>query len=278
VAGNSMRVGDVEIISVVDSTFPAPANIAFPSVTKERWQEAAPSVAESGTVPLTISSFVIRTSRSTMLVDTGIGPGGAPAFGIGPGRLLDALKEVELGPEDIDSVVITHLHIDHVGWNAREVDGKVVPTFPRARYYICRQEYDFFTQPEQLEQSPFLKTGAVALVEAGVVELCDSEAKLTDGVSLMPAPGHTPAHSTIAIASGNERGFIIGDAAHHPSQVAFPDIRAGFDVDGDMAQKTRETLWQQFADMGAKVAAGHFPAPGFGRIVVAEGKRMWQGA
>jgi glyoxylase-like metal-dependent hydrolase (beta-lactamase superfamily II) len=274
---NSMRVGQVEIVSVIDSIFNCPLNIGFPTVTAERWQQVDSASGQRGIAPLTVGSFLVRTPRRTLLVDTGIGPAGAPGFGIPPGRLLDALKEADTAPEDIDAVVITHLHVDHVGWNAREQDGKIVPTFPKAKYYIARAEYDFFTAPAMLEQSPFLKTQAVALVEAGGVELFDSEATLAEELTLIPTPGHTPAHASIAITSGGEQGFILGDVAHHPGQVAHPEMRTGFDVDGDQAQQTREAMWQRIQELGAKVAARHFPPPGFGRIVLTEGRRMWQG-
>src|SRR5437016_1778013 len=92
-AGNSMRIGEIEIISVQDSAFPAPVNIAFPDVPMERWREAAPDVAESGTARLTIGTYLVRAGGRTVLVDTGIGPVGAPGFGIAPGRLPDALRE-----------------------------------------------------------------------------------------------------------------------------------------------------------------------------------------
>jgi glyoxylase-like metal-dependent hydrolase (beta-lactamase superfamily II) len=277
VTANTMRVGQVEIISVVDSIFHCPLTVGFPAVSAERWQEIDPASAQRGIAPLTVGTFLVRTPRRTLLVDTGIGPAGAPGFGIAPGRLPDALREAGAAPEEIDTVVITHLHIDHVGWNAREQDGTVTPTFPKARYYIARAEYAFFTTPAQLEQNAFLKTQAVALVDAGVVELYDGEVRLTDELTLIPTPGHTPAHASIAITSGAERGFILGDVAHHPGQVRYPEMRAGFDVNGDQAQQTREALWQRIQELGARVAAGHFPPPGFGRIVLAEGKRLWQG-
>jgi glyoxylase-like metal-dependent hydrolase (beta-lactamase superfamily II) len=277
VAAQSMRVGDVEIIALADSFFPCPINVGFPSVPVERWRELAPEVAEQGVARLTIGCFAVRTPRRTVLVDTGIGPGGAPGFGIAPGRLPDALREAGLSVEDFDTVAITHLHVDHVGWNAREQDGRWQPVFPRARYYIARREYDYFSQPQQLEQSPFLRGQAVALVEAGLVELYEGEVTLAEELTLIATPGHTPGHASVAITSGDERGFILGDVAHHPSQVTHPDIRVAFDTDGDQAQRTREAMWQRIIELGAKVAAGHFPPPGFGRIVLAEGRRMWQG-
>jgi glyoxylase-like metal-dependent hydrolase (beta-lactamase superfamily II) len=275
-AANRMRIGDVEIVSVVDGVAGFPLN-TFPSVTMDRWKEVDPAAAERGAWNATIGTFVVRTPRRTVMVDTGIGPAGAPAFGIAPGRLPDALREAGFSAADIDVVAITHMHIDHVGWNAREKDGKVTPTFPRARYYIARSEYDFWTAPAMLEQNPFLRQQAMSLVESGVAELYDGETRLADELVLIPTPGHTPAHSSISVTSGGEQGFILGDVAHHPGQVAHPDMRVVFDTDQDTAQRSREAMWQRIQELGARVAAGHFPAPGFGRIVMVEGKRMWQG-
>ena len=274
---NSVRVGDVEIISIVDSFAVFQASFMYPDVPEESWRELAPEVAGAGTVRATMGCFVVRAPRRTVLVDSGIGPAGAPDHGIDPGRLPDALREAGLSADDIDVVAITHLHIDHVGWNAQQRDGRVQPTFSKARYYLPRGDYDFFTSSEQIEQNPFLRTQAVALVEAGVAELYTNEQRLADELTLIPTPGHTPGHASIAITSGGEQGFILGDLAHHPAQIAHPDVRAVFDVDQDMAQRSREAMIARVAELGAKVAAGHFPPPGFGRVVVTEGRRMWQG-
>ena len=276
-AASSMRIGDVEIISVPDSFFACPAAVGFPGVPADRWKEVAPEVAEQGVARLTIGTFVVRTPRRTVLVDTGIGPAGAPGFGIGPGRLPEALREAGVGLDQIDIVAITHLHVDHVGWNTQGQDGAPTPTFPNARYYLPRGDYEFFTSPEQIEQSPFLRAQAVSLVDAGRAELYAGEQTLADELTLIATPGHTPGHASIAVSSGGEQRFILGDVAHHPSQVMHPDIRAGFDTDQELAQRTREAFWQRIQDMGAKVAAGHFPPPGFGRIVMTDGRRMWQG-
>lgn len=271
-----MTVGEVEIIAAQDSVFPAPVAVAFPSVPMARWQEVAPAVAEEGIAHLTIGCFLVRAPGRTLLVDTGIGPAGGPGFGIPPGHLLDSLKEAGAGPEDIDAVVISHLHVDHVGWNAREENGVVTPTFPNARYFFGRSEYEFFSQPQNLEGSPFLRSQAVALVEQGRVELWDGENALGGPFQLLSTPGHTPGHATLAITSGGEHGFILGDVAHHPAQVTHPDLRPAFDLDGDLAEQTRADLFARLQELGARVAAGHFPAPGFGRIVLTEGRRVWQ--
>ncbi len=275
-AGSSMRVGDVEIIAVQDSHFPCPTNVGFPSVAKETWEQLAPDVAATGVAQLTIGCFAVRAPGMTVVVDTGIGPAGAPGFGIGPGRLPDALKEAGIAPEDVDAVLITHLHIDHVGWNARLENGVAIPTFPRARYYFGRRDYEFFTAADQIEGSAFLKVQAVPLVEQGRAELYDAETRLGGTITLIATPGHTPGHATVGIASGDEHGFILGDVAHHPAQVGNPGIRAGFDADGEEAQRSREALWERLTSLGAKVAAGHFPPPGFGRVVLTEGRRLWQ--
>lgn len=276
-AENTVRIGNVTITHVIDAMGNFPASAVFPAVTVERWQAVAAEVATSGMLNLSIGSFLVRAPDRTVLVDTGIGPEGAPAFGISPGRLLDALREAGAAPEEIDVVAITHLHIDHVGWNARQEHGKQTPTFPRARYLMPRGDYEFFSKEPMLSQSPYMPGQVIALVESGHVDLFDGETRLADALTLIPTPGHTPAHAAIAITSGGESGFIIGDVAHHPSQIANPDLRASFDVDQELAQHTREAFWQRIQELGATIAAGHFPAPGLGRIVVTEGRRMWQG-
>ena len=272
-----MRVGAIEIIAIEDSRFPCPCQLGFPTVSADQWRAVAPEVADAGVAHLSIGCYVVRTRAQTILVDAGIGPHGAPALGIGPGRLPEALSEAGLSLDDISIVAITHLHSDHVGWNTHMQHGRVVPTFRQARYCISRAEYDYWTAPERLAQAPFLQDQAVALVQSGRADLYEGEATIADGLIWIGTPGHTPAHASIAIHSAGERAFIIGDVAHHPAQVTDPTIRAGFDNDGEQAERTREALWRRIDESGARVAAGHFPYPGFGRIIQADGQRRWHG-
>jgi len=267
-----IRIGNVEVRSLVDATFTAPSAMLFPAAAEE---ERMRHFGES--CGITVSSFLVRSGGRTLLVDTGIGPAGVPGFGIPPGRLMEGLSAAGVSPEDVDTVVLTHLHVDHIGWNTAERDGGRVPTFPRARYVIRDGELTLWKNPEMWQNAP-IESQVLPLEQAGVIDTYDGEHRLTDDLTLIATPGHTPGHSTIAILSAGERGFILGDVAHHPAQITAPEHSPSFDADPAQATATRRSLFDRVVEENGVIIAGHFPAPGFGRIAVTDGRRYWQGA
>jgi glyoxylase-like metal-dependent hydrolase (beta-lactamase superfamily II) len=224
---------------------------------------------------LTIPSFLVRAGGKMILIDSGVG---AKDRGwLLNGRLPEVLKEIDVRPEDIDIVMATHIHIDHVGWHTtRDGDGWR-PTFPKATHVFARGEFEYFTQPEVTNDPkvPWVKDCVLPLIDAVKLELVDSEHRLTDEMTLLPTPGHTPAHSAVAIMSGGESAVIIGDVCHHPAQTMETAWAPIFDMNPALAAESREKLMRRIEDEQMRVIAGHFAHPGFGRLVRVDGKRTW---
>ena len=178
-------------------------------------------------------------------------------------------------------VVFTHLHPDHVGWNLLEDGGAYRPTFPRARYVAHRADWDTFRKPEVRQAlegvaGDFFAQTLEPLEALGVLDLADGERSLTEEVTTLHTPGHTPGSMGLLISSGGERAIILGDALVHPAQVEHPDWGFAFDFDGETAVRTRNSLLDRIEAEGLVLSACHFPEPGFGRVVRLEGRRLWQ--
>ena len=152
-----------------------------------------------------------------------------------------------------------------------------MPAFPNATYVFAWAEFEYFTQPEVANdpQIPWVNDCVLPLVDAAKIELVDSEHKLTDELTLLPTPGHTPAHSAIVIMSGGEAGVIIGDVCHHPAQMMETSWSPIFDLNPALAAESREKLMRRVEQDRMKVIAGHFAHPGFGRLIRVDGKRTW---
>jgi glyoxylase-like metal-dependent hydrolase (beta-lactamase superfamily II) len=270
-----LRVGNVEIIPLLDAAFPAPpVSALFPSIPPEAWVPYKEHLEGDGrTMPLPVSCFLVRSNGKTVLVDSGIGAKSRP--GMPNGRLPDALAQAGVSFDEIDIVLATHIHVDHVGWHTTLRDGALVPTFPRARHVFNRAEWDYWTQPDVAKATAYVVDCVLPLQGAATVDLVDGEHKLTDEITLLPTPGHTPAHTSVAIMSAGEAAVIIGDVCHHPAQVS-EGWSPVFDMNPALSAESREKLLQRIEADRMTVIAGHFAHPGFGRVVRVEGKRYWR--
>ncbi|MEX1255627.1 MAG: MBL fold metallo-hydrolase [Dehalococcoidia bacterium] len=177
-------------------------------------------------------------------------------------------------PDDIGLVVNTHLHVDHVGWNCTERDGAYVATFPKARYWIA-QEWDFWTDPDMAGEEPYIPTDVLPLKESPQLHLAEGEAAITPEVSLLPTPGHTPGHCSVAVASGGETAIILGDVAHHPLNLVRIWV-ASVDELPRLSRRTKRALVERLIREQILVAGGHFSPNSFGQIVQANGQRAWR--
>lgn len=272
----SIRIGNVEIIAVADAAANVPCAALFPGRTDEEWAPHREHLCEDpAQMPLSISSFVVRSAGRTILVDTGIGAKDRPLFP--NGRLPEALRESGIAIDTIDTVLATHMHIDHVGWHTTQRGEAFVPTFPNASHVFNRAEWEYFTAPEvaNANGNAHILDSVLPLKDVAKIELVDEEHSVTDDITLVPTPGHTPAHVSVAIVSNGEAGVIIGDVCHHPAQIA-EGWASLFDMNPALAQQSREKLLQRIEDERMRVIAGHFAHPGFGRVVRVEGKRSWR--
>jgi glyoxylase-like metal-dependent hydrolase (beta-lactamase superfamily II) len=158
-------------------------------------------------------------------------------------------------------VLCTHLHVDHVGWNTKLVGGKWVPTFKNARYVFGKTEYDYWkaNAPTPTHAAVF-EDSVKPVADAGLVDLIPSDHKLTDEITMIPTPGHSPGHMSIHIKSAGEEGLLTGDVAHHPVQMFHLGWSSLADSDGGQAAKTRQQLFSRFADKPVLTIGGHFGA------------------
>jgi glyoxylase-like metal-dependent hydrolase (beta-lactamase superfamily II) len=265
----SWKVGDVTITKVLEHELPVPLNgllVDVPDALVARHGWLAPFLMPEGEARLSIHGLVIDTGERRILVDTCVGHLREglvmPAM---PSGFLEALADAGYAVEDIDTVVCTHLHFDHVGWNTRLVDGAWVVTFPNARYLFGRVEWEHWSTSEG-EYTNVTDT-VRPVVDAGAADLVEVDHQLCPEVRLVPTPGHTPGHVSVVVESGGERAVITGDMAHHPIQFAEPELAAPADTDSGLAAKTRRVFLAERQADGALVIGTHFGGPTAGRVV-----------
>jgi glyoxylase-like metal-dependent hydrolase (beta-lactamase superfamily II) len=262
----SLTVGEVEIFALTDVEGPFfRLNQIFPGVRAEQWRPYMRrypwAFADAHTLYGRVGSYLLRAPGHTLLVDTGIGPG---AMGM-RGKLLEDLEKSGVRPEDVDTVFLTHLHGDHVGWVLAPDGG---PAFPGARYVTQEAEWD--------AAEPYLRRAMASLDDLGALYLLDGEDIVAEVFTAIPTPGHSPGHESLLVSSGGEQALVLGDVFAHPAQVTEPTWNIHFDVDKEQAAFTRAQLLDWLEADGITVAAGHIPGSGFGHVVREEGLRLWQ--
>lgn len=271
-------IGNVEILAFVDiGPNPRDPAMVFPDVPAEAWEPYRDTMTPDGQLPFQMGFFALRAGGQTIVVDTGLGRGPHQQMGGITGKLEDQLKGAGIGLSDVNAVLITHLHGDHVGWNVTWDGETPKATFPNAKYYIPQGDWDHFNKPEVLENSPHMKANVLPLQNLGATELVPDGFALTPEITTLVTPGHTPGHQCILINSGGEKGILTGDAFHTVAQTQETDWNVGFDVDKPLAAQTRGSLMQRLEDEGMTVAAGHMVVgSNIGKVVRVEGKRTWQ--
>ena len=287
--GTTISVGNVEITAVHDGDGALPISMVFPGVDPELWlpyQQKYPECFNGDNnenIALPFECYVIRSEGHTILVDTGVGsmatnPGTVTAFAGGvDGRLLLDLQTAGVNKEDIDTVFLTHLHPDHVGWNVNNDGPTPVPSFPNARYVFHQDDWEAFRPPRDSEVFGFtFREETLAPLEgAGVIEPLSGEHSITSEITAILTPGHTPGSMSLAIDSGGEKALVMGDVFHGPPQVSEPSWVFAFDADPDTAVQSRSRMLDRAEAENAIMAICH--STGFGRVVSQEGRRYWQG-
>ncbi|MCH7652738.1 MAG: MBL fold metallo-hydrolase [Chloroflexi bacterium] len=280
----NMQVGEIQIVALTDMNlvYPTPLNELWPGVPPaewERYRESFPDTFEGDAhMRIEIGCYLVRSCGKTILIDTGYGDGPFENLGGARGELMADLVSNKIDPAEVDTVFMSHLHVDHVGWNTREVDGKWVPTFPNARYLAHEADLAHFRKSEVRAKSsyPYMERYVEPLVKAGLFDTLGDEADLTPEVKAFLTPGHTPGHMSVLLASSGERAVIQGDVLIHPAQVTETEWTPLFDNDADVAISTRRRLLDEWESEGTPIISCHFPAPGLGRVVRFEGRRYWQ--
>jgi glyoxylase-like metal-dependent hydrolase (beta-lactamase superfamily II) len=263
------RVGQIRITKIVELETVGSTRFILPLATREEIQKLPwlmPTFAtEEGRLKMSIHSLLLETPNGRILVDTGLGNDkqgrSVPTWNNRNTPFLENLTAAGFPPESIDTVLCTHLHVDHVGWNTRLAGGQWVPTFPNARYVFGKAEYehwrDFSDTPERVA---VFSDSVKPIVAAGTAELIASEARLTEEITMIPTPGHSPGHMSIHIASDGAEAVLTGNVAHHPCQMAHLEWSSTADSDPLAAAKTRRQLFSRFADRPVLLIGGHFDA------------------
>jgi glyoxylase-like metal-dependent hydrolase (beta-lactamase superfamily II) len=279
------QVGQVRITRVVESG-PDPTSTKFlfrdpprDLVARHGWLK--PHFAtDEGRLLMSIHAFVVESQGRRIVVDTCIGNDKRRSFEGWHqlhGPFLRDLTAAGFAPDTIDTVLCTHLHVDHVGWNTRWVDGRWVPTFPKARYLFARKEWEHWSQEAAKMPAPYGDASAAPddvlgdsvrpIIDAGLADLVDTDHRITDEVRLQPTPGHTPGHVSVRIESTGELALITGDLMHHPIQCAEPDREVNFDSEPELARTTRKYFLACCVRDKALVLGTHFAAPTAGHVV-----------
>ena len=207
------------------------------------------------------------------MIDTCIGADRQREYGVFCNlqtSFLEDLVAAGYPPEKVDAVLCTHLHFDHVGWNTRLVNGKWVPTFPNARYLFGRSEWahwEHLRDTNGYHDMEHLADSIDPVMQAGLVDYIDADHKITDEVSLIPTPGHTPGHVSVLIRSAGREAVITGDLMHHPIQLAVPATLGNFDMDKEQGARTRLRVHRALLGYGTLIVGSHFSDPSTGHIV-----------
>ncbi len=282
--GNSglacFQVGDVKITRIIEMEGPTRGDFLFADATPERVLEhewLRPHFAfEDGKLNVCIQALVIESRGQRIVVDTCVGNDkirSNPMWNKLQGAFLSDMQTAGFPVDSIDTVVCTHLHVDHVGWNTRLTDEGWVPTFTRARYLFGRTEWEHWSERAEAEDGDGVEDRIVVedsvrpVVDAGLVDLVESNQAITDEIQLEPTPGHTPGHVSVRIRSCGEEAVITGDLIHHPVQCAEVGWASRFDVDPRQALNTRRDFLTRCAEEGTRVLGTHFATPTAGRVV-----------
>ena len=288
-------VGNVEIVALSDGHIRFAPSDFFPTISEEAWKPYRDDLTPQGDMIMNLGCFLLRSEGKTLLIDTGLGVDAGNLEAPVSGALLNDMQAKGIKRDEVDVVAITHLHIDHVGWNflygsedeatqqsgtspaGSEVvpSGEARPTFANARYWVNNADWRVFTRGA-LRKRAYMSAQVMPLQTQGLLELFEGEQALTAEVTTLPTPGHTPGHTSYLISSHGERAIITGDAIHARAQAQETHWSPRADSKPDVSAETRRNLLERIERDNALLVSGHFPSPGFGRLIRAQGRRYWQ--
>jgi len=262
-------VGKVKITKIVELETTGSTRFILPLASNEEIRKLPwliPHFAtEEGRLKMSIHSLVVETPSRRIVVDTGLGNDKqgrtVPTWNNRKEPFLEKMTAAGFAPDSIDTVLCTHLHVDHVGWNTRLAGGRWVPTFVNARYVFGGTEYVYWRDHrDEADKVAVFDDSVKPVVEAGKADLVASDARLCDEITVIPTPGHSPGHMSVLVESDGETGLLTGDVAHHPCQMAHLDWSSTADSDSIRSAATRRELFSRFADTPTLVIGGHFDA------------------
>jgi glyoxylase-like metal-dependent hydrolase (beta-lactamase superfamily II) len=246
------QLGSIRIHAIEAGVQQLDGGAMFGVVPKPLWERRIPADTRNR-IPLALRCLLVEAPNALVLIDTGVGnkydEKFADIYGISnagdPTRLEDGIRDAGFQPEDVDIVVSTHLHFDHAGGNTlRRDDGSVVPAFPRARYVVQRGELDFAHSRNERIRASYLPENFDPVTEAGLWDLVDGDAVVTDGIRVVPTPGHTPFHQSVLVESDGAVACYLADVCPTSAHVPLPWIM-GYDLEPLVTLESKRSLWSR---------------------------------
>ncbi len=277
-ATTTFRLGDMTVHRIIEMECGiTPALEFLPKLTPEMldesrsWMKSPLALDDQDRLVLCFQSYIVRTGKHVILVDSCIGNNkDRPARPIwhlkNDNVFMQGLAEVGLTVNDIDFVLCTHLHVDHVGWNTRLENGRWVPTFPKARYLFSKTELDFWLAENDKTTVPPIADSVIPIVEAKRHDLVTNDHAISDLVRLIPTPGHTIDHYAVTLGRTGKDAVITGDLIHSPLQARWPDQAMRIDYDPLQSSATRWKFLESVCDTNTQCCFAHFPSPSRGYV------------
>ena len=258
------------------------AGAVFGLVPKIMWQRVTGETNELNQIPLALNCLLLESDGKTVLIETGQGNkdfeqtrrrGWEPDHG----KLIEDLARNGVQPAGVDIVINTHLHNDHTGWNTIENgDGDLAVTFPNARFYIQRGEWEDAMHPNERTRATYLPENLLPVEAAGQIAFIDGETQVTSDITVIETPGHTAEHASVVIANGGESAIYLGDMIQHQVQLERVAWLSAFDVLPLINLETKKRLIADAIKNRSLLVAVHNPFPGVGRMSAGErGRNVW---
>lgn len=278
-----LKIGEATIERIIEqeNLLFAPFTQFFPSMTHDmleeerHWLEPLYLDPASSKVVLTVQSYLVRSGGKTILIDTCVGNHKArpnrPAWHMMASETWQInLARHGLTVNDIDVVMCTHLHGDHVGWNTKLENGHWVPTFPKAAYLFAETELAYWEKRSKDDPAscPWVQDSVLPIVQAKRAEIVTSSFQLSEDIQLVPTPGHTIDHFSVLVGHHDKDGeaLISGDMVHSPIQIKYPEMGMASDYDSKQAGETRRRIFNRCCDAATLLCTAHFPGNPVGRL------------
>ena len=279
---NQWQIGNVRITRVIEMEVKGGTKFILPQATRDAIKPMnwlTPHFADAeGNLIMSIHALIVETPTRKMIVDTCIGNDKQRSIPNWTNLQLPFLEDLASAGYDrheIDTVMCTHLHVDHVGWNTMLVDGQWIPTFPNARYLMGKKEYDYWdTADADTLNSGVMGDSVRPVFDAGLVDLVAMDHRVCNEIYFEPTPGHTPGHISVHIESEGKQALITGDCIHHPCQIDMIEWSSSADYDPIQAQDSRRKLLEKYCDEDILIIGTHFATPTAGHIKK-NGDKYW---
>ena len=268
------QIGDIKVTRVVEMEVVGGSRFILPDATRDAclpysWMQPH-FMDDSGNLVMSIHALVIEVGERRIIVDTCIGNDkerSIPNWSNLQTNFLKDMENIGYPVESIDTVLCAHLHVDHVGWNTRLVNGEWVPTFENARYLIGEDEWTYWdTNEDPTSYGNVMDDSVRPVIDAGLVDLVSTSETIAPGIRLESTPGHTPGHVSVLLESRGEEAVITGDCIHHPCQITRTDWCSSADYDKDQGRATREKFLERLVETNVLVIGTHFATPTAGHI------------